>query len=162
MNWLPFLCLAGILFWSSQQHKQKRQPIHQKCKLSVKSHSLMKSTKMQLPVMMTMMMNRRNVSIRIQCFLWYSQTIVSLILEKNQNGFTTVLFGKIMSKVYVMQEFPNRTNACQKVHLKRSFGCITQATEEYSSFKQQLQWVVGSNQSWNYNCNWTSTLRVRC
>ena len=47
-----------------------------------------------------------------------------------------------MSKVYVMQEFPNRTNACQKVHLKRSFGCITQAIVLSSNSSSGLWEVI--------------------
>ena len=42
------------------------------------------------------------------------QMIALLILTENQSGFTTVLFGIVMSKVHAMHENFNKATRCQK------------------------------------------------
>ena len=89
----------------------------QKCISTIQSHSFIESMKIQMQMMMTTRKNRKKQSIKMQPFFCYFQMIALLILSGNQSGFTTVLFGIVMLKVYVMQENFNKTTKCQKEHL---------------------------------------------
>ena len=74
-----------------------------------------------MQIWMHMMMTMRKIgkiqSIKIQSFFCYFQMIAVLILPGNQSGFTTIFFGIVMSKAYIMQEKFYETTKCQKEHL---------------------------------------------
>ena len=119
------LCVLYSYFLSTQQTQTKQDNQLAKMQRSSMISFPVEENTNKVPVMMTTMQNRRNMSIRMHCFLCYSQTISSLILGGNQNGFNTKLFGKIMSKVFIMQDNSNKTTKCQKEHSKCSFQCCT-------------------------------------
>ena len=98
----------------------------QKCKSSVWSHSFIESMQVWMYMMITTRKNGKIQSIKIQSSFCYFQMIALLILPGNQSGFTTILFGIVMSMVYVMQESFNKTTKCQKEHLISFFWCSIQ------------------------------------
>ena len=112
-----FSVLCAALFFkkiNTTTQSTKAPGQQHKCISTVQSHSFMESIKIQMHMMMATRKNGKIQSIKIQSFFCYFQMIALLILSGNQSGFMTILFGIVMSKVYVMQENFNETTKCQK------------------------------------------------
>ena len=85
--------------------------------------------------------NGKIQSIKMQSFFCYFQMIALLILPGNQSGLMAILFGIVMSRVYVMQENFNKVLNVIKWIWEASFDGLSQATDEYISVKLLYQWI---------------------